>query len=782
MKLKLFIFLICFVFGKICLSQNTIKGTITDDKHVPIEGFNATLLNPSDSTLIKGGFFLNGKFELQCKKKEKFLVYLSSLGFQDTILPIEVIDTVKIIPEIHLKKQDIQLDDVTVKARRQLYMQTADKLVMNVEKTVLKEAGDATDVLKKSVKVNVDSENNISVLGKGKAFVYLNGKKISSNEILSLIPSEEIKSVEIIDNPSAQYDSEAMAVVNIITNKNSNLGSAAKVIHTTTKRNSFENSTNLQFSKRSPKNNLYVSYYFLNKKRKYENEYIRDYTQTESPSVLLNEVNEKFSLNPQHSLRINDEIVFNKYNCLNLVLNGSYYKGKYNTDNRNRIFDSSITDEANEEFTSDIDSRIKRTLLNGLINYRIKSENNNHVLDLSVEKYYYDSEKDESILEVLNGKPSKKANEVDNQFNFYTLQTDYKQVFNPSLKLNSGIRYSRYKNESTTNYNSSVSSRNEFFENLEDEFIAHGVLMFSANKWSSKLGVRLEKLKRDTELGNEEIVDRDSWDWLPSFLLSRKLSEKSQLSLSYSKKLVRPSFQDLNPSISYIDSLSYFQGNPNLKNARIHNLNMKFSYMKYASISLFYKKTKNAIVWYIDSSEENDQIAIGTQKNIDLQTTWGMDVVIPYQAKKYTIYLASGFEKINNKGFYADLDKTKWYVKSGIDLSLPYKLNVNLTGLYFSDGVNGIWSYEEAFKIDAGLSRAFLNDKLNVSLAFEDIFKSNEMESNARFNNRFITYKYYYDDSFVRLRVSYKLNKIKKGSRIKSLLKDQENRIKSMYK
>lgn len=782
MRTEVILLIFFLVFSRLnSYGQYLVKGTVNDINKSSIEGFNATILNPNDSTLIKGGFFVNGEFELTCKEKQ-ILIYLSSLGYRDTILPVTIVDAEKLLPNICLKKQSIELNDITVNAKRQLYTQTPDKLILNVDKTILKESGDATDVLKKSVKLNVDSDNNITVLGRGNAYVYLNGKKISSNEILTMIPSEEIKSVEIIDNPSAQYEAEAQAVVNIITKKSGNFGSGAKIINSTTKRNSFENSTNIQFSNRSPKNNFYASYYFLTKQRKYDNEYIRDYSQTDLPSVILNKIDEKFSVNQQHSLRLNDELNISKTNTLGIVFNTSYYDGKLKTDNQNQIFDDIEFGNLKEEFSSDINSILERSLINGQINYTIKPKKKGTEWQFSIERYYYHAEKNESILETSGNSLVSKSNGIDNKFNFHTLQADYNSPLTNSWKLQSGVRYSKFKNESKTIYNTPVSSRNEAFDNQESEFAAYNVLKYKHNKLSVNIGVRLEYLNRDTKLEELMIVDKESWEWLPSFLISKRLNDKTQLSLTYNKKIVRPSFQDLNPTINYIDSLSYTQGNPELINAKIDNFDLKFSYMKYASISLFYKKTKDAIVWDIESPEENTQIAIGTQKNIESQNSWGVNLVLPYQTKTYTIYVASGFEQVNNTGEYSDLNKFKWYLKSGIDLNLPFDLKSNLTGLYFSDGINGIWTYDDAYKIDASLQKSFANDKLNISLSFEDIFRSNKMKSQAEFDNRIVKYNYYYDDSFIRLRVSYNFSKIKKRPRSNSLLKEQRDRIKSMYK
>jgi hypothetical protein len=69
--------------------------------------------------------------------------------------------------------------------------------------------------------------SSVTVLGRGNAALYLNGQKITVDQ-LNNIPVDQILKFEIIRNPSARYDGDAAAVIKIITknyrNEGTNIG------------------------------------------------------------------------------------------------------------------------------------------------------------------------------------------------------------------------------------------------------------------------------------------------------------------------------------------------------------------------------------------------------------------------------------------------------------------------------------------------------------------------------------------------------------------------------
>ncbi len=184
------------------------------------------------------------------------------------------------------------------------------------------------------------------------------------------------------------------------------------------------------------------------------------------------------------------------------------------------------------------------------------------------------------------------------------------------------------------------------------------------------------------------------------------------------------------------------------------------------------------MIWFVEGLPQNKDIFRAMQVNVPKQTIFGMDAVLPYQNKHLTFYLASGWQFMKNRSEnYKHLKQFSWYLKSGLDVNLPLGIKMNLTGLYFSDGINGIWNYDNAYQIDAQLQKLFLNKRLAVSLLVNDIFRSNKIHSRLHIGKSITDYTYYKDNQSISLRVRYTINNNRNKSLKKSLLQDAANRI-----
>ncbi len=397
--------------------------------------------------------------------------------------------------------------------------------------------------------------------------------------------------------------------------------------------------------------------------------------------------------------------------------------------------------------------------------------------DFSVEKYYYEHQKNDEIKERNNAMVATKYNDIDNVFHLYSAEAIAEVNINKNLYLESGLQFSDYKNKSN-NISTAITDKNDNFVNKEKRYASFINARLTKQSWKINVGLRWEMLLRDANINKQSIVNKITYDFSPNISVGKDLNDKLNLKAWASRKLKRPSFQQLNPAITYIDSLSIMQGNPNLKKEVINLYSLKLSFMKFASLSMYYKYVSDAMIWFVEGLPHNTNISRGMQINIPKQNIWGMDAVLPYQNKYLTFYLATGWQFMKNKSKnYKHLEQFSWYLKSGLDVNLPYGIKANITGLYFSDGINGIWYYDNAYQVDAQVQKHFLNKRLSVSLSANDIFRSNKIHSRLNISNNITDYTYYKDNQFISLRISYTLNSNKNKSFKKLLLQDARNRI-----
>ena len=211
-----------------------ITGKIIDTENKLIEIGNVILLNPKDSSIIKGELFMSGQFRISSISDDEILLKITSVGYQDNLQLFKRTntDTLVDIGIITLKINN-NLKQVEVISKLPLFERDGEKVKVNVENSVLSSAGTVLDVLKKSPTVMIDNSDNVSIFGKGNAVIYIDGQQIASNDILKTISSTEIKEIEIIANPSAKYDAAGKAVINISTKKNNLEGYNGNIIQNT---------------------------------------------------------------------------------------------------------------------------------------------------------------------------------------------------------------------------------------------------------------------------------------------------------------------------------------------------------------------------------------------------------------------------------------------------------------------------------------------------------------------------------------------------------------------
>ncbi|MGB0914857.1 MAG: outer membrane beta-barrel protein, partial [Crocinitomicaceae bacterium] len=217
---------VLFLIGTFCSISNVVaqetyglKGTVVDADSNAIESGNLIVLNPADSSVIKGIHFWEGQFELYGIEPRNVILRFTSDGLMDVYLTQSFDSDVNLVDLGKVKMADAiqNLDGVEIIYRKPMYTREVGKLVVNVEGTILSERGTILELLKSAPNVIVRSDGGVSVAGKGNAIVYLDGQRVISMDMLSAMSSDLVSKIEIIENPSSRYDAQGNAVIEIIT-------------------------------------------------------------------------------------------------------------------------------------------------------------------------------------------------------------------------------------------------------------------------------------------------------------------------------------------------------------------------------------------------------------------------------------------------------------------------------------------------------------------------------------------------------------------------------------
>ena len=185
-------------------------GRIVDEHHRPVDFANVALLSVGDSTFITGGVTNeNGQFVIPCEAK-RAIVKVSCVGYQT----LSRIYSVGKLGDITMKEATMNLQKVVVKGHRPLYKTEGTKLVVDIQKSVLSDFGNADDVIAQLPTVS-GSDGSYSVFGRGNADIYIGNRKMRDNSELSRLSSKDIATVEVINNPGVEYDADTHAVIKI---------------------------------------------------------------------------------------------------------------------------------------------------------------------------------------------------------------------------------------------------------------------------------------------------------------------------------------------------------------------------------------------------------------------------------------------------------------------------------------------------------------------------------------------------------------------------------------
>ncbi len=229
--LKLLFFLV--IFSQDSFSQTSVSGNVVDDNSQALSYANVLVLSPIDSSLIKGDLTDdNGNFHIKEIEQGSYLISISYLGYNTYFSEsLTVTDNQEIALGNIILSEGVSLEEVQVTAKKALFEQKIDRLVVNVASSLTAAGGTALEVLEKSPGVIVNRQSNsISMVGKDGLSVMINGK-LSYQPIESIIqmlagmPSDNIETIELITTPPANLDAEGNAgFINIILKSRTDLG------------------------------------------------------------------------------------------------------------------------------------------------------------------------------------------------------------------------------------------------------------------------------------------------------------------------------------------------------------------------------------------------------------------------------------------------------------------------------------------------------------------------------------------------------------------------------
>ena len=652
------------VWGTAVYGQNgVISGIVTDSlTRQPIEYASVSLLSNKTNKTITGAVTdAKGLFKVPVAENGSYILFIEAIGYSALKLPPKDYnkehDNERV--NIILSHKAASLQAVTVVGGQKLIENKMDKMVFNAEKDLSSQGGVVTDILKKIPQVSVDVDGNVELAGSTSIRFLIDGKPstaFGSNiaDVLQSIPASQIKSIEVITNPGAKYDAEGLGgIINIILKHNTARGINGSVSLTAASRNE-----NGSFNLSVHNGNLGVNAFV--------NSNIRLPATTPLTST---RVSQDTSSNEQVILTQDGSSRFYRYGVQSGLSIDYTLKKKNNftfsfSDNHFGNSNNALQDQS--QTTLDNQGGSLGTILSSS---ETQSGFSLHSINLSLDyKRTFDKEDRELNIGIHSSTDHNNFNSVNTQFNqpadtaYYgtnntnpgteaetEIVVDYTEPISKKVMLGVGGKMVFTDIHSVSNvlslqpatglytYDSTLSNYLRYQQQVNALYTE---LNFPVSNWfDAKVGLRYERTQLNPFFSDipQQVSEPGYNTWVPSIFLIRKLNDKQTLKLSYSKRIERPDYRELNPFINTTDPYNITTGNPYLQPEIGHRFELGWSYDLESGgsfmISAFYRLNQNDIQPYVvyyaslpvgDTVYKN--VAVSTSQNIGTEKNLGLNL------------------------------------------------------------------------------------------------------------------------------------------------------------
>jgi len=737
--MKNILILLSIIFISVQLHSQKIEGIVNDTNNEPIYFATVALYNSADSTFVKAeSTELDGSYIIKDIEKGLYYIEINMMGFQKGIVSGVQFDGENDINFIsNLEVDAALLSAVEIKDKLPLLEQKADKLIVNVADNITNTNGSLLDVMKKVPGMLV-VQDRLSLAGSGTPTILLNGKSTQYMDVQSLLrdmPGDNIKKVEIIHQPGAEYEASGSGpIINIIMKKNSLFGTNGSFSVGTSKGELWDYTTGLNLSHYQGRLNVMGGIGYSKNAYVDELELGRRLSNISSGIDGTYEQYNRDAAVPR-TYRGNIRLDWDVTDSHRIGLESKYY----NNDNQRvqtNVTNIDLLDAASQDYSLNTDNAINRSWTYFAVNpyYIFEIDTAGQKLEFDVNFAEYDREGSNTLstTNTINSDVEFQRYTQPGLSDIFASSLDYTKPLNSVFELKTGLKYSKadldndlkseFKNNGDQWQNDPNQSNRYLFG--ETIYAGYGKLSFSSGDWSGTAGLRYENSESIGEsLTIDSTLTRTISKLFPSFSVSKKLGELTT-TFSYSYRIDRPRYSSLNPFVYYLDPFTYEQGNPNIRPELTHSGKFTLSFEGQPFFNIEYKRSNNAIV-EVTSQETDSEEAFKTDVNFDSRINLSANLFLPLSVipglDGYAGVIVSDtkFNSIFNDGMF-DRSKLNTTVVLQAEFKLPGDINAELGGWYTNGNQEGIFKSEYLYGTSFGVSKKFLDNKAKVSLGVED--------------------------------------------------------------
>jgi outer membrane beta-barrel protein len=744
-----------WVFGQGSFSEKyTIKGSFTTENPSAVI---ISLQDASDALVKTESIDEKGDFTFENIAAGDYSILITSNGktaYQGK--PFNVTANVNL--GLLTAEKETHLEEVTVTKAKPYIERSEGKMILNLDSNIGATGSSAFEVLEKAPGVSIDNNDNISLRGRGGIQIQIDGKPTPMSgttlvNYLKGIPSGIIDKIEFITNPSAKYDASGSSVINIKMKKEKKAGTNGSITSAYGQGRYPKSNSSLSLNHREKKWNTFGTYSFAY--REGFNKLILDRKFYENGNLTgAYEQDNFFKINfRNHILRAGADYFANPKHTFGIVV--SAVSNKFNPYGKNYsdVFDENDTRVSRFETVNNSRDNWHNQSVNLNYKFAIDTTGTQLVTDFDYASYGNKARQHftTKYLDLNNAEFQDRYlldGDLRGDLNLFSLKSDFTAILKDKTKLETGAKSSLVNADNNLKFYDASSGVPVFDDTKSNHFIYEENINAAyvnltkefSKKWSGYLGLRVE----NTNVTGKQLVDNshfknDYTQVFPSALLSYAMNDNNSFELNYSRRIDRPSYEQLNPFKFFLDPTTYKEGNPYLKPQTTHSLDFTHILNQKIFTTLSFSRTADNITGVIAPSDDNPEITVQTDKNLNNVDIVGLFSILPFEITKWwscnnSLNFYYGFYSgtiadtpIDNRGnFTFNMNAVHTFkMKNGY--------SAELTGNYRAREIYAYMNVDPIGYVNLGFQKKFKN-RSSLKLAINDVFLTNGTTAVTQFS------------------------------------------------
>lgn len=793
-------------------TKGKVSFTVKNEQGTGIENATVEILRTKDSALARTGISgANGVVEIDNLLFGQYRAKISAVGhipsFSEPFNLTAEAATLQ-LPPLVLTTRNNEMSAVTVTARKPFIQKLSDRIVVNVENSIIGAGSSAMDVLERSPGVNIDQNDVISLRGRSGLIIMVDGKPTAMAgadlaNYLRGLPSAAIERIDIITNPSARYDAAGNSgIIDIRLKKDQRKGMNGTLTAGYGQGVYPKANGGLVFNYRNKAVNVFGNYNYAY--RIGFNNLLLDRSFFNNGVYSGGDLKDNYGKSPvnSHTTRAGADFFVSRKTIIGFVVNVNF--NHYTRDNRNSSIVLDQQKQRQSTFNADATNNDHADNVVANINLKHTIDTTGQEISADLDYGSYNSKSlsvnstnyyklDGSQLQpkyILNG-------DQRGKLDFKIGKVDYVRPFNKTTKIEAGVKSSFVSSDNDARFfdmssGSPVDDVNKTNHFLYKENNNAGYINFSKTfkKFDLQVGLRGEHTQLKTEQLKGSIkFDSSYFQLFPSAFFNYKLKEDQVLGISVSRRIDRPGYSQLNPFLFLIDVTTYATGRPGLLPQLTWSYELSYT-LKSLNFTLGYSHTKDnqdiSIARFRDvfpNIPSDDNVTVQIPTNLSSSDYFGLNISAP-------VRISSWWNMVNDANVYynhfnGQLGVTKLNRgKPAVDLrnnntfTLKKGWTAELSGTLNSGGQSGFMVFETRWSVAAGVQKTIMKGKGTLRANISDIFWTNLPRAIITYDNYIEKWKAYRETRVANITFSYRFgnNKVQAARRRTTASEEERQR------